>query len=659
MERPVDAPIFKDAHLKFLVLDEVHSYRGVQATEIALLIQRLKDRLNLENLTSIATSATLGKPDDPRSKSKVRKFARTLFGEDFSESNPIYGMPAEAQLETPSFRPTVDQYIEAVEHLQNRDEISVRQTLGPDHPVETLADLLKHDENLYRLRKEILTKPVLLREAADKLWESNPQAEDGLQALLEIVAAAKQDNANDDLLPTRLHYFVRVQDGLHVCLNLQCPGRNDEKPAFFVSRKNNDDTPEGLCPVCYEKGNQSELVEVVTCRKCGYLFGALQDMGPRRAQNPETGNSSPKPYFDSFSTELGWAADSFWSYFCMEQDLPYPPQPKADDEDDENLDNLFLNPAKLDLCTKCCKKHDEGEGDNCRCSDPSLRKIEIFHRQCHHSGKSKDNLYNQEKKALTSCPNCAARNGSGLEPLRRFQESEDETGLAMAIPLSHFQVSASLKATALPRKLLCFTDHRQRAAAFPSLLEEETFSHDLGRMIVKIMDERRNPVDIVTLGEELAERADPESEKYSPGFFLPASRFPDEALDSKGKRNLWIAEAFSYFAIPDSARESAEDLGLVAVEYQLDNSEKDSFHELLLTPSLSLEESTAALQILLGFLRRRKAFTLPEGRVEAARDGVWSSHGRYLLRPSSREGKKIPTAGYHALIKMEDTVTTL
>lgn len=617
MERPVDAPIFKNAHLKFLVLDEVHSYRGVQATEIALLIQRLKDRLKLKNLTSIATSATLGKPDDPGSKSKVRKFAHELFGENFSESNPIYGTLAEAQLETPSLRPMVNQYIEAAGHLQNGDEISVRQTLGSNHPAETLADLLKHDENLYRLRKEILTRPVLLREAADKLWENNPQAEDGLQALLEIVAGAKRDNVNDDLLPTRLHYFVRVQDGLHVCLNLQCPGRNDEKPMFFVSRKSSDDTPEGLCPVCYEKGNESELIEVVTCRKCGYLFGALQDMGPRRAQNPEREDSSPKPYFDSFSTELGWAADSFWSYFCVEKDLPYPPQPKTDDEDDEDPDNLFLNPAKLDLCAKCCKKHDEGEGDNCRCSDPSLRKIEIFHRQCHHSGRTKDNLYNQEKKNLTSCPNCGARNGSGLEPLRRFQESEDETGLAMAIPLSHFQVSANPKATAGPRKLLCFTDHRQRAAAFPSLLEEETFSHDLGQMIVKIMDEQQNPVDIVTLGEELAERADPESEKYSAGFFLPASRFPDEDLDSKGKRNLWIAEAFSYFAIPDSARESAEDLGLVAVEYHLSDSEKNSFYKLLLTHSLSIEESTSALQILLGFLRRRKAFTLPKGRVEA------------------------------------------
>lgn len=34
LERPVDAPIFQNARLKFLVLDEVHAYRGVQSTEI-------------------------------------------------------------------------------------------------------------------------------------------------------------------------------------------------------------------------------------------------------------------------------------------------------------------------------------------------------------------------------------------------------------------------------------------------------------------------------------------------------------------------------------------------------------------------------------------------------------------------------------------------
>ena len=638
MERPVDAPIFKNARLKFLVLDEVHAYRGVQATEIAFLVRRLKDRLYTEKLVSIATSATLGKPDDPQSKDRVRQFADKLFGENFVEPNPIYGTTAQPQLYSPSFRPTVTQYVIAAESLRTGEEENARQSLCPNNTAEALASLLERDENLYRVRKEILTQPVLLSTVARQLWPKDPQAEDGLQALLEIVATAKQDETDDDLLPTRLHYFVRAQDGLHVCLHRQCPARRAGKPAFYVSRKN-ENSPEGLCPDCNQVGHRSNLVEVVTCRKCGYLYGALQDLGPRRAQNPDAGDDTPKPHFDSFSTELGWAADSFWSYFSVEEDLPYPDQPDADEED-EDQDNLFLNPAELNWCVRCGKKNDQGNGDNCRCPSPHLRKIKIFHRQCHHSGRTRDvdNLYSQQKKLLTSCPNCGARNGSGLEPVRRFQESDDETGLAMAIPLSHFQVSPRQTEAKPPRKLLCFTDHRQRAAAFPALLEEETFSHDLGRMIVKIVCEQGQPLDFVSLGEALAERADPQSPEYDPDFFLPASRFPDEELDARGKRNLWIAETFSYFGIPDSARESAEDLGLVAVEYRLKENEKRSFHELLAMSALSLPESTDALQVLLGFIRQRKAFTLPKGQVEpdATAFGRVTADIAYALR---REGK--------------------
>jgi len=620
MERPVDAPIFDDARLRFLVLDEVHAYRGVQATEIAFLIRRLKDRLRLERLTCIATSATLGDPNDPGSTVKVRKFASDLFDEEFAEPNPIYGTPAKPELAAPSFAPTAAQYISAAGALRNGKVGEAQRYLTATVQAESLSDMLSHDENLYRLRKEILTSPTRLHDAARSLWPDDPQAEDGLQALLEIVASVKQEEAREDLLPTRLHYFVRAQDGLHVCLHRQCSGRRDSRAAYFVSRKSDSETPEGLCPYCRQSGRTSRLVEVVTCRKCGYLFGALQDLGPRRAQASDKDSNEPEPKFDSFSTELGWAADSFWSYFSVEDDLPYPPQPTAEDEG-EDEDDLFLNPAKLEWCVTCGKKKDNGAGDNCDCEVPHLRSIEIFHRQCPHSGKSKDveNLYSQKKKALTACPNCGARNGSGLEPVRRFQESDDETGLAMALPLAHFQVSATPNNHKPPRKLLCFTDHRQRAAAFPALLEEETFAHDLGRKMVEVINASGHPLEIVELGEKLADIADPQSNKHDPDFFLPTSRFPDELPDARGKANLWLAETFSYFGIPDSARESAEDLGLVAVEYKLKESEEQIFHSLLAkaTPSskLSLLESTAALQTLLGFLRQKKAFTLPKGKV--------------------------------------------
>ena len=612
LERPVDAPIFENARLKFLVLDEAHAYRGIQATEIAFLVRRLKDRLGIEDLTCIATSATLGQQGDAESETKVRKFASDLFGGEFLPPNPIYGTPTDPMLLQPAFSPMPSQYIKAAEAIrQNRETEVTRHLNAGDVPVE-LGTLLTHDQNLYRLRKEVLSaKPTLLKNAAKLLWKEQQQAEEGIEALLEIVAAAKADQSHEDLLPTRLHYFVRAQDGLHVCLHKACPGRHDGMPALFVSRKTDASIPEGECPDCNRAGRKSLLVEVVTCRKCGYLFGALQDLGPRRAQNPES-DGLPKAYFDSFSTELGWMSDSFWSYFSVDGDLPYPDPLEPEEETEQ--DDLFVNPVELDWCVACGKKKDQGAGDNCICDKPHLRKIKIFHRQCAHEGRAQDrqNLYRQEKTLLSSCPNCGSRNGSGIEPVQRFQESDDEMGLAMAVPLAHFSVSPGKPSNAKTRKLLCFTDHRQRAAAFPSLLEEETFSHDMGRKILQTLQREKNPVDFVSLGESLAEE-----ETLDPLFFLPVSRFPDEDLDAKGRRNLWIAETFGYFGIPDSARESAEDFGLVAVEYKLTESERSDFRQLLNASELTPSEADSVLQVLAGYMRQRKAFTLPKGRVLA------------------------------------------
>jgi ATP-dependent helicase YprA (DUF1998 family) len=614
LERPIDAPIFENSNLRFLVLDEAHAYRGVQATEIAFLIRRLKDRLGIQSLTCVATSATLGKPDDKNSLAKVRKFATDIFGEDFSEPNPIFSTTSVPQILQPTIRPSPEDYAGALNAIKKNDGVGVSSHLGVGGATDDISAILSHDENLYRLRKEILSKPTLLGAAAKDIWPNNDKAEEGLFALLELVVTAKADQTHEDLLPTRLHYFIRAQDGLHICLRKDCPARIEGRGAFYVSRVTEKDVPEGECPACYHTGRRSRLVEVVTCRKCGYLFGALQDLGPRRAQFRGDTENVIQPSFDSFDTQLGWAGDSYWSYFSTERDLPFPEQLRLD-EDDEDQYNLFLNPARLDWCVICGKKRDPGGGDNCRCAEPHLRKIQVFHRQCPVTDRAEDieNLYGNEKKLLSACPNCGAKNASGIEPLRRFQESDDEMGLAMAIPFAHFQVKPWTDQKRPPRKLLCFTDHRQRAAAFPSLLEEETFGWDMGRKIVEMVNGSSNPPTLVELGEHLADLADPNSSSCDPDFFLPVSRYPDEDLDSREKRNLWIAETFAYFGIPDSARDSAEDFGLVTVKCKLKGDEKRDFGELFRDFKLNAEEGNALLQTLLKFVRQRKVYTLPHG----------------------------------------------
>ncbi len=612
LERPVDAPIFENARLKYLVLDEVHAYRGVQATEIGFLIRRLRDRLKVNELRCIATSATLGKKGDPQSIKKVRDFANALFGDKFDEPNPIYGTAAEPVIEKPSVNPPPSAYIQAAEAIRAKQD-AAHQLGMPQGTL--LSEVLAHDENLYRLRKEILISPKPLLEVAQALWPNDPKASDGLHALLEVAASARPDETTEDFLPTRLHYFIRAEDGLHVCLNPRCPGRREGKPAYFVTRNHLPEAPTGDCPDCFKAGTPSKLVELVSCRKCGYQFGALQDLGPRRARNQEAGVDEPKPCFDSFTTELGWAADSFWTYFSVADELPYPAQPKIDDaEEEEDEEDLLLNPADISWCFSCGKRRYGDDGDDCGCERPNLRTIQIFHRQCPHYKRAKDQvtLYKQEKTSLSCCPNCGARN-SGLEPLRRFQESDDEVGLAMAIPLAHFTVTPG-GPLSKARKLLCFTDHRQRAAAFPSLLEDEIFGHDLGRKIVKVAGEQPS-IGLEALGERLADFADPQSVDYDSAFFMPSSRRPETQLDRKGERDLWLSEVFAYFGIPDSARESAEDLGLVSVAYEVSKAELAKFQQALTPAILSESDAVAALQTLLTWMRQRKAFTLPKGRV--------------------------------------------
>ena len=81
---------FKDSSmLKFLVLDELHTYDGAQGTDVANLIRRLKLKLNLREgaLCPVGTSATIGSGKD--SKYLLRKYAGDVFGELFDEDSVI------------------------------------------------------------------------------------------------------------------------------------------------------------------------------------------------------------------------------------------------------------------------------------------------------------------------------------------------------------------------------------------------------------------------------------------------------------------------------------------------------------------------------------------------------------------------------------------
>lgn len=76
--------------LKWIVLDEVHSYDGTKAIEMAMLMRRLKARTgSVDGVQCIAASATLGDRDSQEDRVRAAKFASELFGESFTHENLI------------------------------------------------------------------------------------------------------------------------------------------------------------------------------------------------------------------------------------------------------------------------------------------------------------------------------------------------------------------------------------------------------------------------------------------------------------------------------------------------------------------------------------------------------------------------------------------
>jgi ATP-dependent helicase YprA (DUF1998 family) len=87
----VDRKVIANCHdLRFLVLDELHTYRGRQGADVALLVRRVRERLAPKSLVCIGTSATMANADDILNKNAVvADVASRLFGTEIPETNVI------------------------------------------------------------------------------------------------------------------------------------------------------------------------------------------------------------------------------------------------------------------------------------------------------------------------------------------------------------------------------------------------------------------------------------------------------------------------------------------------------------------------------------------------------------------------------------------
>lgn len=76
--------------LEFLILDELHTYRGRQGADVAVLVRRLRERLSAEKMTCIGTSATMSSTGKQVDRNRVvAEVATKLFGAKITEHDVI------------------------------------------------------------------------------------------------------------------------------------------------------------------------------------------------------------------------------------------------------------------------------------------------------------------------------------------------------------------------------------------------------------------------------------------------------------------------------------------------------------------------------------------------------------------------------------------
>lgn len=89
--RPKDALLWQDNDsetLKYIAVDELHTFDGAQGTDLACLLRRLKRRLGIYDgyLCCVGTSATMGSKEN---KGSILEYASEIFGEPFEKDAVI------------------------------------------------------------------------------------------------------------------------------------------------------------------------------------------------------------------------------------------------------------------------------------------------------------------------------------------------------------------------------------------------------------------------------------------------------------------------------------------------------------------------------------------------------------------------------------------
>jgi len=205
--------------LNFLILDELHTYRGRQGADVALLVRRLRERLQTNQLICIGTSATMSSTGSTSDQMQtVADVSSKLFGTTISPNDII--------------RETLERITDSSQHLSSiKEELS--RHLAKDEFSWPDFEAFRQDPLAIwvelNLGIELPTegeprraKPISLSEASERLAQdascSFEVAKAGLQKFLIAVQQKVETPQGRSPFAFKLHQFISGPGKVHATL---------------------------------------------------------------------------------------------------------------------------------------------------------------------------------------------------------------------------------------------------------------------------------------------------------------------------------------------------------------------------------------------------------------------------------------------------------
>ncbi|MFE4372161.1 DEAD/DEAH box helicase [Streptomyces sp. NPDC056835] len=253
--------------LRFLALDELHTYRGRQGADVALLVRRLRDACDAPGLQCIGTSATMASAATfEEARKKVASVATLLFGAPVRPERVIGETLERATDPGPSQSGTSRARRSALGEAVRRAALDPG-ALSRDYEVLRTDPLAVWVEDSFGLAEEneksggrlVRRTPVTVPEAAETLSRDSGQRDELCRAAIESIlragAEARHRVHRRPLFAFRLHQFLSKGDTVYT--SLEPAGQRHLTSQYQV-----------VVPQQREK----PLIPLAFCRDCGHEY---------------------------------------------------------------------------------------------------------------------------------------------------------------------------------------------------------------------------------------------------------------------------------------------------------------------------------------------------------------------------------------------------